>query len=85
MFQATNYNEAGNWRKLTAGELVRVHSAVVSYLSKHRTIEYVALINLTRVTGDQGRFYLCEMLKRGVLRKIGRTSATRYALKGPDG
>jgi hypothetical protein len=65
---------------LSDAELLNIESRVSKYLAKHDSIANREIRDMTGFGSDQVGQFLRTMIERGVLRKIGAYSHTRYTL-----
>ena len=66
--------------KLTDEDLIHIQRIALSYLKTHEFLTNRILRRIARVEYDQAIFFYGKMLKRKVLKRIGKASGTRYIL-----
>ena len=67
---------------LNEDELASIEARVLKYLATHESIANRDIREMANIGYDQTGKFLTEMIERGVLRRVGSNSQTRYTL--PD-
>ncbi len=67
--------------KLTSEEISRFSGLVFEYINSHRSIRNRELRAISQISYDQAVHFFGEMVRRGVLKRIGTGSGTHYVFK----
>jgi len=67
--------------KLTSEEISRFRGLVFEYIKTHGSIRNRELRAISQFSYDQATHFFSEMVRRGVLKRMGTRSGTRYVFK----
>jgi hypothetical protein len=66
------------FRKLSDEQYARAKEMVIAYMTDHQSIANRELRALTQLSYDQAVTFFNKMIADGILKRVGKTTTTRY-------